>query len=95
MDYRFSDDADKDIDSIVFHGAVDFGREQSVIYHGKLLRCCQFLSENPKASRLRQEVRPPVRAYPCQSHVIIYEIDDADDILILRIHHNRANWLDL
>ncbi len=95
MGYRFSDKAAKDVDGIVFQGAVDFGREQSIIYHGKLMRCCQFLAENPRASRLRQEVRPPVRAYPCQSHIIIYEIDDANDILILRIHHSREDWLDL
>jgi toxin ParE1/3/4 len=95
MTYRFSEAADQDVVAITFQGAMDFGREQSVVYHGKLLRCCQFLSENPRAARLRQEVDPPVRAYPCQSHIIIYEIDDADCILILRIHHGRENWLDL
>ena len=95
MGYRFSDNAAKDIDGIVFQGAVNFGREQSITYHGKLLRCCQFLAENPRASRLRLEVHPPVRAYPCQSHIIIYEIDDANDILILRVHHGHENWLDL
>ena len=95
MGFRFSGSAAKDIDSIVFRGAMDFGREQSVLYHGKLLRCCQFLAENPTASRLRTEVRPPVRAYPCQSHIIIYEIDDANNILILRIHHGHEAWLDL
>lgn len=95
MAYRFSAEADKDIDNMVFQGATRFGRTQAITYHGKLTRCCEFLSENPRAARLRNEVRPPVRAYPCQAHIIVYEIDDANGVLILRIHNGREDWLDV
>jgi toxin ParE1/3/4 len=95
MSYRFSESADKDIDNIVFYGANEYGAAQSVVYIEKIKRCCEFLCENPRASRLRSEVKPPVRAYPCQSHIIIYEIDDANGILILRIHNGREDWLDV
>ncbi len=68
---------------------------QAIAYHARIERCCEFLSEHPFAARLRNEVRPPVRAYPCQSHVIVYEIDDANNILIVRVCYGREDWLDL
>ncbi len=95
MAYRLSQNAAKDVDNIVYNGAIEFGREQAVAYYERITRCCILLSDNPRAARLRSEVRPLVRAYPCGAHIIIYEIDDADDFLILRIHHSRKDWLDL
>jgi toxin ParE1/3/4 len=51
-----------------------------------------FLSRFPRAARLRDEVDPPVRAYPYRSHLIVYDID-GDAIVILRIRHGREDWL--
>ena len=95
MSYRLSQEAEIDVEKMVFDGAVLFGPDQVIEYHAKLTSRMQFLAEYPFATRLRNEVRPPVRAYPCEAHIIIYDVDDAGDVLILRVHHARQDWLDL
>jgi toxin ParE1/3/4 len=95
MGYRLSPTAKRDLETIANYGIDAFGMEAAQKYYAGLVRGFNFLAQYPKAARLRQEVRPPVRAYPCQSHLIVYEIDDAQNILILRVHHAREDWLDL
>ncbi len=95
MAYRLSSAASRDMENIGDYGIDYFGIENARAYYLRLERSFNFLCEFPLAARLRTEVRPPVRAHPCQSHIIVYEIDDASDILILRIHHVREDWLDL
>jgi toxin ParE1/3/4 len=95
MGVTLSVKARKDMLTVYLTGITTFGEKQSELYQDKIEAAFILLSENPRAARLRSEVRPPVRAYPCGAHVVIYEIDDADDILILRMHHSREDWLDL
>ncbi|MEP7349855.1 MAG: type II toxin-antitoxin system RelE/ParE family toxin [Sphingorhabdus sp.] len=95
MAYRLAPAADLDLDDIYDFGFVEFGMELADTYLDGLIACFSFLSENPEVARQRHEVRPPVRAHPHRSHVVVYEVNDNRDVLILRVHHSRANWLDL
>ena len=95
MSFRFTEAASRDLEDIAFYGIAEFGLEQAQNYHSRLMHSCHFLSENPLAARLRTEVRPPVRAFPVKSHVIVYEIDDANKVLVIRVLHANDNWLDL
>jgi toxin ParE1/3/4 len=93
MTFRLSGKAVEDIVQIWIDGTALFGLEQAERYHDGLAAIFRFLSENPRAARLRTEINPPIRVHPFKAHLICYEIDSKDDILILRVRHGREDWV--
>jgi toxin ParE1/3/4 len=53
----------------------------------------EFLADFPRAARLRAEINPPVRAYRYQSHMILYDLDDDDIVIVLRVRHGHEDWI--
>jgi len=74
-------------------GLTSFGLVQADKYHSGLSATFEFLAEYPRAARLREEISPPVRAYPYKSHLVIYELEGNDAVVILRVRHGREDWL--
>ncbi len=70
-----------------------FGLAQAEASDDGLEASFRFLAENPRAARLRSEIRPPVSAHPFKVHLVVYEGDEQDDILILRVRHGREDWV--
>jgi toxin ParE1/3/4 len=93
MPYRLTNKAADDILDIWAEGAALFGEVQAERYHSGLEAVFRFLSENPKAARMRTEIDPPVRAHPFQSHLVVYEVDANDAVLILRVRHGHEDWI--
>ncbi len=69
-----------------------FGVKQAEAYHVDLEATFRFLSDYPRAARLRTEISPPVRVHPFKAHLVVYEVSD-DGILILRVRHGREDWV--
>lgn len=92
MTYRLSRQAEADLDDIYFAGARSFGLLQAQRYADGLARVLDFLAAHPRAARLRSEIDPPIRAHPYRSHLIVYEVDEQDEITILRVRHGREDW---
>lgn len=92
--YRLSRLASDDISHIFLDGLARFGLAQADRYHAGLATVFDFLADHPQAARLREEIRPPVRAYPYRVHLILYDIMDDGRILILRVRHGREDWQD-
>lgn len=90
--YRLSRKAEEDIIATFMHGVAQFGVEQAEHYHDLLEKTFQFLVENPEAARERAEITPPVRIHPIESHVVLYTVDESDDIFIVRVRHGREDW---
>ena len=93
MGYRLAPAADIDLELIYDYGFDQFGQSVADRYLDELISCFRLLNENPEIARMRDEARPPVRAHPFKSHLIIYEIDDKRNILILRVRNAREGWL--
>ncbi len=93
MAYKLSNAAETDIILAYIEGVDDFGIPQAESYHARLERTFELLSENPRMARERLEISPPVRVHPCGSHVIIYVIE-GDDVFIIRVRHQREDWLE-
>jgi len=93
MSYRLSNAAQGDLVHIYAEGARRFGLDQADKYHDALEAAFGRLSEFPHMARLREEITPPVHAYPHQSHLILYVIEANGDILILRIRQIGWVWL--
>ncbi|MGV3578080.1 type II toxin-antitoxin system RelE/ParE family toxin [Brevundimonas sp.] len=89
--YWLTKAADADLDIIFWQGLERFGPSRTERYVEELERTFDHLCRFPEAARLRTELTPPVRAYPLEAHVIIYEIENGG-IAILRIRSGRENW---
>lgn len=90
-DYRLSRSADDDLNLIFWYGLENFGPTQTERYLSNLEYQFDYLSRFPGTARLRTELTPPVRAHIYGAHVIVYEIQDRE-IMILRIRSGRENW---
>lgn len=93
MSYRFSGKAEDDIISVYLDGVRDFGVAQAERYHKELEQVFGILAGNPYLARMRGELTPPVRIHPHGSHLIVYHVEDNEDVLILRIRHAREDWV--
>jgi len=91
MPYRLSERARNDVVEIARYTTLQFGAGQRQVYQGKLMDCFRNLSDNPELGKKADEVKAGLRMLVCQSHVIFYKLDDADNVLIARVMHSRAD----
>ena len=87
-----SEDADRDLDDLYHQGVVTFGLAQADRYIDGLLDTLDLIAAFPGVARLRNELMPPIRAFPHRSHIIFYDIDESGDVLIVRIRHAHEDW---
>ena len=93
MAYQLSVEAEEDVIGIYIVGAEQFGEAQAERYHDNLQKIFYFLSEYPQVARVREELTPSVRVHPFGSHIIMYSVNEAGDVFIIRIHHAHEDWL--
>ncbi len=91
MGYKLSARAEDDLAQLYADGLTLFGAVQANAYLDDLFSTLDFLACYPRAARMRSEITPPVRVHPYKSHLIIYEAD-GDEVLVLRVRHGRENW---
>lgn len=92
MGYRLTRKAEEDIIHIYLEGLRLFGRDQAIAYHGELENTFELIADNPAMARERVEIDPPVRIHPHQSHLIVYLVQDDNEVLIVRIRHGHEDW---
>jgi len=88
---RFSKAARRDLQTIYLQGEEMFGRKRADAYAVGLAAAFRLIADYPLSARPRQEIKRPVRAWPCQSHVILYTVDEAG-VLALRVRHGHEDW---
>ncbi|RLL49694.1 type II toxin-antitoxin system RelE/ParE family toxin [Mariprofundus sp. EBB-1] len=92
MTYTFSRKAEDDLVGIYIEGVSLFGEKQADEYHYEIEKMVDLLSKSPRIARERLEISPPIRIHPFRSHLIVYIVDDNDDIFIVRIRHRHEDW---
>jgi len=90
--FTLSSKAEDDLIEIYIEGASLFGEHQADLYHRKIGAMIDLLSENPRIARERLEISPSVRIHPFHSHLIVYIVDDNNDVFIIRICHGHEDW---
>ena len=93
MPYALSNKAEEDIIAIFVAGAERFGLIQAQRYHQQLTTTFEFLSDNPQAAPVCEELIPPVRLHPVGSHLVIYQLEADNSIFIIRVRHAHEDWL--
>jgi len=81
-----------DMSHIYLEGVRVFGPAQADGYFDDLYGIYDLLAANPRMGRENNTVRPAIRFFPTGSHVVVYEITPAHDILVLRVRHHREDW---
>lgn len=92
MPFRLTAAAAEDVARIFDTGLDLFGRSQAFAYQDGLERSFAFLADFPRAARLRAETDPPVRVYRFKAHLIVYELDEGDTVVVLRVRHGAEDW---
>lgn len=93
MAYRLSHRAEEDLIDLFLQGFERLGLLQAEAYHDLLTRTFEFLAENPKAARLREEIDPPVRIHPVQAHLVAYRVEDDGEVFVIRVRHGHEDWV--
>lgn len=90
--FQLSRPAFQDVERLYEDGVITFGQAKADKYYDGLFEAFDLLASYPHAARLRMEINPPARIYRYRSHMIVYEVDDEETVLILRIRHGREDW---
>lgn len=93
MAVELSAKADRDLAELIASGLERYGVAASDRYVARLREAFEMIDRFPRIARLRQEIDDATRGFPVGVHIIFYQVDDADDVLILRIRHGREDWL--
>jgi toxin ParE1/3/4 len=91
MAYAISARAVEDIYWIYESGKRQFGPHSADLYQALLRDAVEFAADHPAASPIRDFPSGAVRVRYFGSHLIVYEIDDPD-ILVLRVFHQLQDW---
>ena len=93
MAYVLSGAAARDLIEIERYSFEVFGERQTRIYMDSMLVAFDRIAEMPALYPLRPEIIPAVRVCPFKAHLIFF-LEDADGVQVLRIRHSREDWQD-
>ena len=88
--YVLSVKTEEDIVDIYRYGFLEYGETAAEHYQESLAKKLHYLAQNPLACSLREEFTPPVRINHHRKHLIIYQTE-ADQVLIIRILGDRMD----
>lgn len=92
MLFTLSAEAEEDIIAIAEQGLLLFGPAQARRYHDELFAILDLIAANPRMAREREEISPPVRIHPFKAHLVVYRIEDAGTIFVIRVRHAHEEW---
>lgn len=92
MGFRLSVAAEEDIIRIAGEGTILFGPGQARQYHDELFAIFDLIAANPRMARERHELSPPMRIHPFKAHLVVYRIEEDDEVFIVRVRHGHEDW---
>jgi len=87
--YRFTNDAVKDLEEIWSYTKQKWSVEQADRYYALIIDEIEFIASNPLLGRSIDHVKEGYRSTRVKSHVVFYKQQEDDKILIVRILHQR------
>jgi toxin ParE1/3/4 len=88
-EFRLTNRAEQDLDSILTYSMLTFGERQTIRYLRGLVERFDLLAGQPLLGRSILFAGRKARRYNYESHVIFYRSDD-NGVLILAIVHGNA-----
>ena len=84
--YKFTREAEHDLEDIVDYTANKWGLEQALHYIDSLEKRCQIITDNPSIGTSRGELAKNLLCFPHESHMLYY-IKQRHGITIVRVLH--------
>ena len=88
--YRLTPRALKDLDQIADYTLAQWGERQTEKYLSEMATRFRWLSQNPGAGRLRDEIDHGYRSYRQGSHLIFYIVEN-DVVAIIGVPHGSMD----
>lgn len=82
--------ARRDVRAILVYTAEQWGVAQRDTYRKEIDRALATLLSNPRLGRSKDEIRPGLRSYQVQQHVIYYRFGD-DMVTVVRVLHESMD----
>lgn len=90
--YHFTNKAVEDLANIWNYTFETWSERQADTYYNMLIESCQKIVENPWLYGVKyDEITEGLRGYRANKHIIFYQILHDDEILIIRILHQRMD----
>lgn len=90
--YHFTNKAVEDLSNIWNYTFETWSERQADIYYNMLIESCQKIADNPWLYGLKyDEITEGLRGYRANKHIIFYQILQDDEILTIRILHQRMD----
>ena len=90
--YHFTNKAVEDLANIWNYTFETWSERQADTYYNMLIESCQKIVENPWLYGVKyDEITEGLRGYRANKHIIFYQILQDDEILIIRILHQRMD----
>ncbi len=90
IEYKLSDLATEDIDSIIDYTVENFGYKAMIEYHQSLEHCFKTLADNPLMGLPSDFIKEKYYRFNHQSHVVFYQILSSE-LLIIRVLHKSMD----
>lgn len=82
MNYQIRQSVYDELEQIWLYSLENWGIEQADQYTRELMSRFQWLADNPKAGRARDDIKPGYYCFPQGAHLVFYRmLDDTVDIL--------------
>lgn len=91
LNYRFTQEADNDLENIWFYGLATWSLDQADRYYQQLISMVVHLSEHPLHGKSEAVIIERLRSYPSDSHRIYYMPEDDGYITVVRILHQSMD----
>jgi toxin ParE1/3/4 len=69
-----------------------WGRKSRIEYLARVESACSRLAANPSLGRIRDELPQGVSSFPVGRHLIIYRVEDAGPVVIIRVLHQSMDY---
>lgn len=88
---EFSTKAIQDLNEIWLYSCSEWSEKQADQYYNELVSCCEDLGRHPSIGKNYNQVIRGILGFPCNKHIIFYQVISETTIEIIRILHNRMD----
>ena len=92
--YSLSGRAQFDLVGIYKYGIKMFGQQNASSYLYELETVLEELAERPELAREASFIAHSLKYYTYRAHVIFYEMDNENEIQVVRVLGKRMNFID-
>ena len=89
-DYKFTEEAEHDLESIIDHTHQQWGELQTHTYLDGLEARGQLLADNPDLGVKREDFFEGLLSFPYESHILYY-LNQPHGITIVRVLHKQMD----